>query len=173
MHVLMHHMIRMFLMFLVSCYHRERDSLPWCGEDSSLSLGFWRFSIDLGVVPLRQLTNKNNEQRVKNIELLKTKIQIPSTEIDKTEKKVNLRGSSHENKLVAIIQMKVFWAVIFMWYWLEVWKPVDNTLTSDYSTECMKTIKQWLYEALLIELCKMALGSHLIRCWLFSILRFF
>lgn len=64
--------------------------------------------IDLGVVLLRQLTNKNNEQRVKNIEPLKTKIQIPSTEIDKTEKKVNLRGSSDENKLVATIQMKVF-----------------------------------------------------------------
>lgn len=86
MYVIMHYMIRMFLMFLVSCYLRERDSLPWCGEDSSLSLGFWRFSIDLGVVPLRQLTNKNNEQRVKNIEPLKTKIQIPSTEIRQNRK---------------------------------------------------------------------------------------
>lgn len=77
---------------------------------------------------------------------------------------MNLRGSSHVNKLVATIQMKVFGAVLFMWYCLEVGKPVDNTLTSGHSTEGMKTIKQWLYEALLIELCKMALDGHLIRC---------
>ena len=94
MHVITHYMIRLFLMFLVSCYLRERDFLPRSGGHSSLSLGFWRPSIDLGLVPLRQLTNKNSEQRVQNIEPLRTKIQMPSTEIDKAEKKVNLLGST-------------------------------------------------------------------------------
>ena len=86
-------------------------------------------------MPLRQLTNKNSEQRVKNIEPLRIKIQIPSTEIDKTEKKVNILGSSYVKKLVAAIQMKAFWTLLFMWYCLEVLKPLDDTLASDYSTE--------------------------------------
>ena len=139
-----HYMIRMFLMFLVSCYLRERDLPPWSGGDLSSSLGFWWPWIDLGLVPLRQLTNKNSEQRVKNIEPLRIKIQIPSTEIDKTEKKVNILGSSYVKKLVAAIQMKAFWTLLFMWYCLEVLKPLDDTLASDYSTEWMKTIEQWL-----------------------------
>ena len=325
MHVITHDMIRMFLMFLVSCYLRERDLPPWSGGDLSSSLGFWWPWIDLGLVPLRQLTNKNSEQRVKNIEPLRIKIQIPSTEIEKTEKKVNSLGSSYVRKsssgrphwpvfkrkrscfapfskrfastLIVFVlfspvhmttpnpfrkrfntlcahaqmnsthvhfnisaheigaklkphgsvcppfwiltvewsgsrlclfwwchrfqiasfspstlensvfkkyrfqiaplwrafsigsvfsdrfrrcsvddsrirskpapftfenglvwtgpQMKAFWTLLFMWYCLEVLKPLDNTLASDYSTEWMKTIERWLDEALFIVPCKM------------------